>query len=191
MEVHVLLRIEDTVLVVVDVQGKLARVVHESDATIRAAAKLIRCAKALGLPIVRTEQNPKGLGPTVPELAGLLDGEAIAKVAFSCCGEKGFLDTMSRLGRNQVLLAGIETHVCVYQTAIDLHKFGYEVHVVADAVSSRTPANREIGLRKMEQAGADVTSVETALFELQRVAEGPAFKELMRIVKLPGARPAS
>jgi len=178
-----MLSVDNTVLLVVDIQGKLARIVHDSEATIQGAGKLIRGAKVLGLPILHTEQNPAGLGPTVPELAGLLDPQAIPKLRFSCCGEKRFLDALSRLGRNQVLLAGIETHICVYQTAVELIGFGYELHVAADAVSSRTPGNRQIGLRKMERAGAHVTSVETALFELQRVAEGPAFKELLKIVK--------
>jgi len=174
---------DETVLVVVDVQGKLARIVHEGDGMIAAAGRLVRGARVLGLPIVWTEQYPEGLGPTVPELAKLLDGEPIAKRTFSCCGEPRFVHAMEQIGRERVLLCGIETHICVYQTARDLRDAGCDVHVVADAVSSRTAGDRQIGLRKMERAGAHVTSVETVLFELQRIGEGPAFKALQKIVK--------
>jgi len=176
---------DNTVLVVVDIQEKLARVIHERDALVSAADKLIRGAAALGLPVVHTEQNPDGLGPTVPELAQHLDGEPITKLAFSCCGEPAFTEALAATaaGRQKVLLAGIETHVCVYQTAADLLAADYEVHVVADAVGSRTPENRAIGLARMKDAGAQVTSVEMALFELLQVAEGPAFKAILKIVK--------
>jgi len=178
-----MLKRDDTVVAIVDFQGKLARIVRDSEAVLQAAARLIRGAKVLEVPVVWTEQNPAGLGPTVPEVAELLEGQAIAKLSFSCCAEPRFADALKRLARKDVLLAGIETHICVYQTAAELLAAGYAVHVVADAVSSRTSANKAIGLAKMERAGAHVTSVETALFELQRIAEGPTFKELLRIVK--------
>ena len=178
-----MLEVENTVLVVIDVQGKLAQSMHEKDALFENIAKLIKAAGVLEIPIIQTEQYPKGLGPTVPEIAELLPGEPISKVAFSCCGEKRFVEAMEELGRKQVLLCGIETHVCVYQTAVDLLGSGYEVQVVADAVSSRTPGNKAIGLAKMKDAGAGITSVETALFELLKVAEGEKFKAILRIVK--------
>ena len=135
------------------------------------------------MPILWAEQNPQGLGATVREIASLLPGRPIPKRSFSCCGESRFMQALTDLGRRQVLLAGIEAHVCVYQTAMDLMERGFEVHVVADAVSSRTILNKDIALRTMRDAGASITSVETALFELLRVAEGEKFKEILKIVK--------
>jgi nicotinamidase-related amidase len=177
------LEIADTLVVVVDMQERLARVIHEHDALIDATRRLVAGAKVLGMPVVATEQNPAGLGATVGAVAGLLTEPTIPKRAFSCCGEPAFVAALDRLGRRQVLLAGIEAHVCVYQTAADLLAAGRRVHVVVDAVGSRTPANRAIGIEKMKAAGAAVTSVETALFELLKVAEGPRFKEILRLVK--------
>ena len=178
-----MLHVDDAVLVVVDVQGKLARLMYEAEALFADLAKLIRGAHALGLPIIVTEQNPAGLGPTIPELSDLLPAQRIAKTAFSCCGEGAFVRALEATGRRQVLLCGIETHICVYQTALDLLGRAYEVHVVADGVSSRTARNRDVGLAKIEQAGGHRTSVETALFELLKVAEGDTFKAILKIVK--------
>ena len=107
----------------------------------------------------------------------------VVKFSFSCCGEESFQQELKALNRKQVLLTGIETHVCIYQTAVELVNAGYEVQIVADCVSSRTPFNRDIGLNRMNAAGASITSVETALFELLRVAKGDKFKEISRIVK--------
>ncbi len=178
-----MLNVDETVLVVIDVQGKLAQLMHEKESLFENLSRLIRGAGVLGLPILVTEQNPQGLGPTIAELSGLLPPRRIPKVAFSCCGEAAFVAALEAAGRRQVLIAGIETHICVYQTAADLLALGCEVHVVADAVSSRTARNRDIGLEKMKAAGAQVTSVETALFELLKVAEGDRFKALLKIVK--------
>ncbi|MBL7140685.1 MAG: hydrolase [Planctomycetes bacterium] len=178
-----MLTCDNAVLVVVDVQGKLARLMHEAEDLFDRVARLVRGAAVLEVPVIATEQNPAGLGPTVDEIRPLLPAEAIPKTAFSCCGEAAFVAALEAAGRRQVLLAGIETHVCVYQTARDLLARGYEVHVVADAVSSRSVRNRDIGLTKIQAAGAEVTSVETALFEMLAVAEGPRFKEILKIVK--------
>jgi nicotinamidase-related amidase len=179
-----MLELNQSVLVLVDVQGKLATLMHFRDALVKSLRQLIQGAQVLGLPIVWLEQNPAGLGPTIPEIAELLgDNKPIAKFSFSACGEERFLVALGDLGRRQVLLAGIETHVCVYQTAIDLLARGYEVQVVADAVSSRTPENKKIGLQRMCEAGVSLTSVEMALFELVKVARGDVFKKLLGIVK--------
>jgi len=178
-----MLETEDSLLVLVDVQVKLARVIHERDDVIENAGKLVRGALALGLPIIWTEQNPGGIGRTVPALAELLPGKPITKLAFSCCGEPPFVEAVRRSGRKQILLAGIETHICVYQTAVDLLAAGYEVHVASDAVGSRSPRNKAVGLGKIKDAGAAITSVETALFELLKVAEGEKFKAILKIVK--------
>jgi len=174
---------DEAALVVIDVQGKLARLMDESADLLANLAKLIQGAKVLGLPVVVTEQNPEGLGPTVPEIAAHLPPERIAKRAFSCCGEPAFLAHLAALGRRQLVLAGIEAHVCVCQTALDLVGRGYRVEVVADAVSSRTARNRQIALDRMRAGGVGVTSVEMALFELLGAAEGDAFKAILKIVK--------
>jgi nicotinamidase-related amidase len=133
--------------------------------------------------VLWVEQNPDGLGPTVPALAGLLTGRPIVKRSFSCCGEPAFVEALAATGRKQVLLAGIEAHVCIWQTVAELRAAAYEVEVAADATASRAPANKEVALGRIRAAGAGVTSVETALFELLGAAEGPKFKEILRIVK--------
>jgi nicotinamidase-related amidase len=154
--------------------------VLDFDRVIHNTAVLIEGAKALGVPVVVTEQYPKGLGHTVPEVAEHLNGtEPIEKLCFSATKADGF-DTH---GREQALVCGIETHVCVSQTAHDLLEQGLEVHVPQDAVTSRTAENREVGLRKMERSGAVITSVETALFELLGAAGSDEFKAVQRLVK--------
>jgi nicotinamidase-related amidase len=175
---------DHTLLMIVDVQGKLAELMHEREALFRALRRLIQGAQALGLPLLVTEQNPAGLGPTRPEIADLLVGAPnLPKRSFSCLGEPRLREALAAAGRRQVLLAGIEAHVCVYQSAADLVAAGYHVEVVADAVSSRTAANRDIGLRKARDAGAALTCVETALFELLRTADHPAFRPVLAVVK--------
>jgi nicotinamidase-related amidase len=175
---------ENTVLLLVDIQEKLSAAMIEKQALVDNAIKMVNGARVLGVPIIRTEQNPNGLGKTVPELEQLLrDEKPITKLSFSCCGEPRFMEKLHALNRGQVLIGGIESHVCVYQTVLDLLSDGYEVQVLADAVSSRTEANRTIGLERCRLAGATVTSIETALFEMLRVAEGDKFKQMLKVVK--------
>ena len=179
-----MLNIDKTALVIIDVQEKLSRVMYEKEKLFENLQKLVKGAKLLNIPIIVTEQNPNGLGPTVPEIAPLLPTiKPVAKFSFSCCGEEPFLRQLEMLNRKQVLLAGIETHVCVYQTAVDLIEAGYEVHTVVDCVSSRTLENKNLALDKMKSEGANLTSVEIALFELLKTAANPKFKELSKIVK--------
>ena len=179
-----MLNIDKTALVIIDVQEKLSRVMHEKEKLFENLQKLVKGAKLLNIPIIITEQNPNGLGPTVSEIAPLLtDIKPVTKFSFSCCGEEPFLRQLEMLNRKQVLLAGIETHVCVYQTAVDLIEAGYEVHTVVDCVSSRTLENKNLALDKMKSEGANLTSVEIALFELLKTAANPKFKELSKIVK--------
>ncbi|MHC4715693.1 MAG: hydrolase [Planctomycetota bacterium] len=174
----------DTAGILIDLQVKLARVIHQPQALIANCLKLIKGLGALEVPILVTEQNPAGLGPTVPEAAELLAPvEPITKLSFSCCGEPAFVHAVEGLGRKQLLLAGMEAHVCVYQTAADLAAAGYEVQIVADAVSSRDPDNKAAAIRKARSAGAGITTVEMALFELLKVAEGDAFRRIIEIVK--------
>lgn len=173
---------ENTLLIVVDIQGNLARVMHDQAFLIENNQKLIKGMHVLGIPILVTEQNP--LGATIPEISGLLPGvQAITKDSFSCCAEEKFMSAVRALERKQILMTGIEAHVCVYQTAIDMLAMGYAVQVAADAVSSRTARNREIGIRKMTDSGVILTSAEMALFELLKTASDPKAKYLFKIVK--------
>jgi nicotinamidase-related amidase len=175
---------EDTILVIVDIQEKLTAAMYEKEALVENAVKMVKGAQILGIPIVSTEQNPDGLGQTIPQIAELLkDARPFSKLTFSCCGERPFVDELEKIDRHQILLGGIECHVCVYQSVVDLLDLGYEVEVVADVVSSRTLENKEIGLAKCEAYGAYLTSVETALFELLQVAKGEKFKEMLKVVK--------
>ena len=179
-----MLTTDNTVFVLVDVQGKLAHSMHAKESLFQNLKKLIKGMRVLEVPILWAEQNPKGLGPTVPEIAGLLpDVQAIPKYSFSCYKTKEIRQALAALKRPNVLVAGIETHVCVYQTVRDLSKAHYDVQLVADAVSSRTLENKQIGLEKCKSTGAEITSVETALFELLEVAEGEKFKAILEIVR--------
>lgn len=175
---------ERALLVVIDIQGNLARAMDGKEALFANAARMIAGARIFGLPIVVTEQTPEKLGATIPELVPLLTGtEPIRKESFNCCAVPAFMDALAGTSRRQVLLAGIEAHICVYQTALDLIGAGYELHVVADAVSSRTARNRELALERLRQEGATITSTETVLFELLKTAADPRFKEIFRLVK--------
>ena len=171
-------------LVVVDVQEAFRPAVLDFDQVAANTGVLVQGANVLGMPTLVTEQYPKGLGATVPEVAAHLDGVTpIEKVCFSAADSEEFSRRLSQTGRDQVLLCGIESHVCVNQTADDLLRQGLEVHVAQDAVSSRSDDNRRLGLHKMERAGAVVTSVETALFELLGAAGTPEFKQVQQLVK--------
>lgn len=175
---------EQTVFVLVDVQGKLSEIVHESEKMLTNLRKLIQGLQVLDIPILWLEQYPDGLGPTNEKIACLLEGTTpISKMTFSAFKTDTFKEQLQLLNRNQVLIAGIETHICVYQTAADLQSNGYDVQVVEDAVSSRTNENKEVGLRKMAALGVQVTSVEMALYELMERADDPAFKQLLKIIK--------
>ncbi|MBD3288217.1 isochorismatase family protein [candidate division KSB1 bacterium] len=174
----------NVVLIIVDVQGKLSQIMYKKEDLFENLRKIIQGAKVLEIPVIWNEQLPEKLGETAPELKALLtDNEPIRKECFSCWNEPNFVDRLNNVNRKQVLLVGIETHVCVYQTAADLLEQGYEVHVVSDAVSSRKKSDKKVGLEKMKDLGAQMTSVETALFEMLHVARGPQFKEIIRIVK--------
>ncbi|OGV62880.1 MAG: hydrolase [Lentisphaerae bacterium RIFOXYC12_FULL_60_16] len=175
---------QDCALVVIDIQGRLAELMDGKDALIQNLERLIQGVNTLHIPIVWMEQNPTRMGPTIGPLKGLLAPlTPIPKLAFSCCGEPAFMDRIHAIGRRHLLLAGIEAHVCVYQTACDLLRAGYSVSIVADGVSSRTADNRQIGLAAAHDAGARITSVEMALFELLKTAGAPEFKTILNLVK--------
>jgi len=171
---------ERTALVVVDVQEAFRPAVGEFDAVAANAGVLVQAARELGLPVAVTEQYPRGLGRTVPEVAAHLDGiERHEKTVFSAVRADGF----SLDGRDQALVCGIEAHVCVHQTVADLLDAGVETHVAADAVTSRTALNRRLGLERMEAAGAVVTSTEMGLFELVGRAGTPEFKAIQALIR--------
>lgn len=171
-------------LVVIDVQGNLAQAMYEKELLFKNLGKIIRGAQILEMPILVTEQVPEKLGPTLPEIAGLFTGiQPIAKSSFSCCGNGDFVKELKTINRGQILVTGIEAHVCVYQTTIDLIDSGYEVNLVADCISSRTLMNKTIGIESMIHKGAVLTSTEMALFELMKIAEGDAFSQIIKIVK--------
>lgn len=174
---------EETVLVIIDVQGKLAQIVDESEKVIQNIINVVKGVNVLDVPVLWLEQYPKGLGPTVKSIAEEIKGEPIEKITFSAYDTVEFRQQLEALGRKKVLIAGIETHICVYQTVAHLLAEGYEVEVLADCVSSRTKGNRDIGLQKMIQLGANITSVEMALFEMQKIAKGDAFKAISSIIK--------
>lgn len=171
---------DDTTLVVIDVQEGFRKAVPGFDRVARAVATLVAGAEVLGVPVVTTEQYPKGLGTTATEVAEYLPTgtEPIEKVVFSAAQADGF--DLSQ--RAQALVCGIESHVCVSQTALDLLEDGIEVHVPIDAVGSRTDENTLVGLRRMERAGAVETSVEAALFELLGRAGTEEFKAIQRLI---------
>lgn len=175
---------DNSVLVIIDIQGNLAHAMFDKENLFSNIVKLIKGFNVLNLPVIITEQIPQKLGPTLEQIAVELDGvKPIAKQAFSCWGENNFREQLQALKRSDVILLGIETHVCVYQTAVDLISAGYNVHLVADAVSSRTPENRQIGIDAMKSAGVKITSTEMVLFEILGTAADPKAKEYFKIVK--------
>lgn len=175
---------QQAVLVIVDIQGKLATLMHDRDNFYANAVRMIRGTRVLGIPVLWNEQLPEKLGPTIDEIRQVLpDQEPMIKNSFSCWGNDRFVQRLQESNRRQVLLIGMESHVCVYQSALDLLRGNYDVHVVADAVSSRSPENRQIGLDAMREHGAKITCVEMALFEMLGVAEGDAFREIISIIK--------
>jgi nicotinamidase-related amidase len=173
-------------LIVVDIQEKLLPPIWEKDRLIRNAQLLTRLAGILKIPALVTTQYAKGLGKTVPEIAQLLPGTpTIDKLMFSCFGSEAFCGLLKRLPgqRTTVLLCGMETHICVMQTALGALREGYLVHIAADAVSSRTELNWRLGLNRMQAAGAVLSSTEMMIYEMLRQSGAPAFKELLPLLK--------
>jgi len=173
------------VLVVIDVQEKLCRAMDEKIlARLTANIAILQEATAeLGIPVLATEQYVKGLGETVPGIRQNLAGPALEKMTFSCCGDGAFLARLRELKRSQIIITGMETHVCVLQTVLELLDAGYHVHLVRDAVMSRRKDNWFVGLETAAAAGAVITSTETALFQLLKVAGTEEFKKLSKLVR--------
>ena len=179
-----MLTIENTCLVVIDIQEKLLPVMAEPERVIKNTDVLIEVAKTLEIPILWCQQVPKALGPTAGGLAALLGGvEPINKSSFSCCGDGQFVRRINELKSRSAVLCGIEAHVCVFQTAMDLIQRGLDVHVVADATSSRSQKNKTVALDRMAKGGVVITSTEMLLFELLRNADHEKFRELSKLIR--------
>ena len=179
-----MLKRDNTALVIIDIQSKLWNVMNEKEALLENAQKLVKGMQIMGIPIILTEQNPKGLGPTVPELAQCMpEVRPLSKMDFSCCRNQEFQQVLDKLSRRQILICGIESHICVYQTALALLGSSYEVQVVADVVSSRSVRNRDIALSRLQSEGAKLTVSEMALYELLGTAESAQFKEMLKVIK--------
>lgn len=178
------LQVERTVLAVIDIQGKLAELMCERKSLYRNVRILIQSAKILGIPIIWSQQVPESLGETAGQISELLSGHRpVNKSSFSCCGSEEFNSRLGSFSRPQIILSGIEAHICIYQTGRDLIREGYEVTVALDAVSSRRPEDKETAIQRMRDAGVKIGTTEMILFELLESAEHPDFKKIARLVK--------
>lgn len=172
-----------TALLVIDIQERLMPVINNKEEVFSNANKLIKGCQILGVPIIVTEQYPKGLGHTCAEIELPEDLEVFEKICFSCMGSDVVTARLKVMGVQSLILCGAETHICVLKTALDAVKDGFDVHVVADAVSSRTPANKELGLKRMSQSGVWMASTEMVLFQLMEKAGTDQFKAISRLIK--------
>jgi nicotinamidase-related amidase len=171
-------------LVLVDVQERLIPVIQHPEIVVKNCAILIKLAKALDIPVLWCQQYPKALGPTVAELSGLLAGsQPVDKRTFSCCGIAEFTSKLKSLDADTAILCGIEAHVCVFQTAMDMLRLEMRVHIIADAVSSRSEQNKQLALNRMAANGVTINSIEMLLFELLKTSEHPKFKELSALIR--------
>lgn len=175
---------EETVLIIVDVQERLIPAIHQAEHVVQSCGLLAQAAQTLQFPIIVTEQYPEKIGATVPEITSVLDNyQPIPKKYFSAYTPEVIDLLKSTSERSSILLCGVEAHVCVQQTALDLLANGFDVFVARDAISSRTPANAEIGWQRMISAGAIPVSVESVLFELLQTADAPEFKAIHQLIK--------
>ena len=178
-----MISVRNSVLVVIDIQGKLARLMHSSD-YLSCVKAMIKAAHLLEIPIVLTEQAPEKIGGTIPEIHELLHEKApIVKRTFSCWGEEQFVNAVNGLGRNEIIVVGIESHVCVYQTVRDLVRENYHVHVVTDAISSRAFHNAQMGIERCQKDGAVLTTTEMVITELIGSTRHPKFRDIMALLK--------
>lgn len=178
------LKRDSAVLIVVDIQEKLANVMECRTKVVRNSTLLVKTAGILKLPLLLTEQYPKGLGRTVQEIRELIPNTAaIEKLSFSCCAEPNFVEALKKVGKRQVILCGMETHVCILQTALDLYAQGFDVFVPENAVCSQNDDDRKAAFDRMKQAGIILTSVESVIFEMVGTAGTNEFKDILKIIK--------
>ncbi len=180
-----MLRAEDSLLLIIDIQEKLVRACKDSETILKKTSIIGEAAKILSIPVMVTEQYPQGLGATVEVLKEALGNNAhyIEKTNFSALKEDGFLEKLNSLGKKQIIIGGIETHICVYQTCAALLNEGYEVYVAKDVTSSRNEYEYNTGLELMKSDGAKLTCVETVLFEWLGGSKHPNFKEVQKLIK--------
>lgn len=175
---------ENTGLIVVDIQGKLARLMDDSDTLISHCEKLIKGSQALDLPIIWLEQNPEKLGSTVDELSILLDDiELITKDTFNACDSPDFLDLIGATNVSTWLICGIEAHICVYQTAKGLTELGYKVELVSDCIGSRLAVNKQLAINSLQNSGVNTTGLEMCLYELVKDCRDPEFKQILELIR--------
>ena len=171
-------------LLVVDMQARLVPAMHEPEELVARVRLLLEAARMLGVPALASEQYPKGLGPTVEPVAALLpEGAILPKTTFSCARDPRLMQAIKGLDREQLLICGVEAHVCVLQSALELKQQGFAVHVAADAVGSRVPLRRDLGLARMRHAGCVIVDTEMTVFEWLREAGSDEFRALSRLVK--------
>ncbi|MHB1457182.1 MAG: hydrolase [Armatimonadota bacterium] len=174
----------DSCLVVVDMQEPFLNSMYDRETVTANVNRLIDAAKIFGIPVLVTLQNSERMGGTVPEVEEHLpEHQPVNKMTFSCCGDDDFMTQLAETGKMTVVLCGIESHICVNQTAHDLLAAGYTVHVPEDAVCSRTPANCRIGIEKMRQSGAVITCTESVIYELMERAGTEEFRQVLRLIK--------
>ena len=182
-----ILRREQLALVVVDMQEPFLNVMHERERLTANVRLLVETAGILGVPIIPTTQYAERMGGVAAEITqpyrDIAVSKAMDKMCFSCAGAEGFLEGLTSLGRRQVLLCGVETHICISQTALDLTHLGYQVHVAADALSSRTLEKHKLGMERMRDSGVLPCAAEAAVYELMQEAGTPEFKAILKLVK--------
>ena len=183
MKNYGIIELNKTAFILIDVQNGFLPVIHGIDSVITNCNVLVQAAEILDIPLVVTEQFPRGLGKTVEKIILPSDVPVIEKIHFSCFGSDEFSKCIKTLDVNTLVLFGIETHVCLLNTALHALERGYEVHVIADAVSSRTPENKEIALERMRQSGVFISSVEMILFQLMEKAGTAEFKKILPLIK--------
>lgn len=180
-----LLDVKNSILLVIDIQEKFLPIIPAGECLVRKAQALIEAAKVLNIPIIVSEQYPKGLGHTAQALRDILPADAVVreKTAFGCMKDKGLAACVKSSGKKQVVVCGVEAHVCVNQTVHQLLEAGFEVHVAEDALASRDDANREIALTKMRRSGSIPSCVEMILFEWMEHSKHPEFKRIQALIK--------
>lgn len=180
-----LLNPEDTMLLVIDIQDKLLPAQFNSETVLKNALAIVKACKELEIPVLVSEQYPRGLGSTVAEIKENLSEDTVyfEKVNFGCCNENGFNDLLKTFNKKQILVCGMESHVCVHQTVYDLIQHGYEVHLIQDAIGSRKEYEHKVGLERMIASGAVPSCTEMAIFELLQCAKNPKFKQVQALIK--------
>lgn len=180
-----LLNPDDTMLLIIDIQEKLLPAQFNKELVLKNALSLVKACQELEIPVLVSEQYPRGLGSTVPELKEVLPENTayFEKVNFGCCNESGFNDLLKSFNKKQILVCGMESHVCVHQTVYDLIQHGYEVHLIQDAIGSRKEYEYKVGLDRMIASGAIPSCTEMAIFELLQCAKNPKFKQVQALIK--------